>query len=102
MMDSGDSATLPLSTTSQPHLAMSGLQNNPTRPSTLFTQEKEPINFEINLVGAPVEVEQLIEHIKAVAEQFLFHWKTFPISMYKIVILLGILEYLIYMLIRLR
>ncbi|KAH1016914.1 hypothetical protein HUJ04_008066 [Dendroctonus ponderosae] len=41
--------------------------------------EREPIKFEINLVGAPPEVEQLVNNIKQVAEQFLYHWKTFPI-----------------------
>ncbi|XP_030754371.1 uncharacterized protein LOC115881129 isoform X2 [Sitophilus oryzae] len=41
--------------------------------------EKEPIKFEISLVGAPPEVEQLVNNIKQVAEQFLYHWKTFPI-----------------------
>ncbi|XP_058129825.1 uncharacterized protein LOC131272187 isoform X2 [Anopheles coustani] len=49
------------------------------RPTSLLPPEKEPVNFQINLIGAPPEVEQLIEHIKAVAEQFLYHWKTFPI-----------------------
>lgn len=44
--------------------------------------EREPIKFEINLVGAPPEVEQLVNNIKQVAEQFLYHWKTFPISKY--------------------
>lgn len=42
--------------------------------------EREPIKFEVNLVGAPPEVEQLVNNIKHVAEQFLYHWKTFPIS----------------------
>ncbi|XP_066153534.1 uncharacterized protein [Euwallacea fornicatus] len=41
--------------------------------------EREPINFEVNLVGAPPEVEQLVNNVKHVAEQFLYHWKTFPI-----------------------
>nr|CAH7734906.1 unnamed protein product [Callosobruchus chinensis] len=41
--------------------------------------EREPIVFEVNLVGAPPEVEQLVNNIKQVAEQFLYHWKTFPI-----------------------
>ncbi|KAF7286853.1 hypothetical protein GWI33_003907 [Rhynchophorus ferrugineus] len=41
--------------------------------------EREPIKFEVNLVGAPPEVEQLVNNIKQVAEQFLYHWKTFPI-----------------------
>lgn len=50
------------------------------RPTSLQPPEKEPVNFQINLIGAPPEVEQLIEHIKSVAEQFLYHWKTFPIS----------------------
>lgn len=43
--------------------------------------EKEPIIFDVSLVGAPPEVEQLVNNIKQVAEQFLYHWKTFPISM---------------------
>ncbi|KAI4456833.1 hypothetical protein MML48_8g00017365 [Holotrichia oblita] len=41
--------------------------------------EREPIKFDVNLVGAPPEVEQLVNNIKQVAEQFLYHWKTFPI-----------------------
>lgn len=53
---------------------------NLSRPNSLLGPEKEPIKFQINLVGAPTEVEQLIEHIKDVASQFLYHWKTFPIS----------------------
>lgn len=53
---------------------------NLSRPNSLLGPEKEPIKFQINLVGAPSEVEQLIEHIKDVASQFLYHWKTFPIS----------------------
>lgn len=53
---------------------------NLSRPNSLLGPEKEPIKFPINLVGAPPEVEQLIEHIKDVASQFLYHWKTFPIS----------------------
>lgn len=54
-----------------------------TRPNSLLVPEKEPIKFQINLVGAPSEVEQLIEHIKDVASQFLYHWKTFPLSKFK-------------------
>ena len=57
---------------------------NLSRPSSLLGPEKEPIKFQINLVGAPPEVEQLIEHIKDVASQFLYHWKTFPISKFKL------------------
>ncbi|KAK3915172.1 E3 ubiquitin-protein ligase TRIP12 [Frankliniella fusca] len=41
--------------------------------------EKEPLQFNINLRGAPEEVVQLTHNIKDVAEQFLYHWKTFPI-----------------------
>lgn len=53
----------------------------PLRPRSLpIGPEKEPINFSVALVGAPPEVEQLVEHIKAVAEQFLYRWKTFPLS----------------------
>lgn len=64
-----------------------------SRPTSLYTlksggdghldvlqAEREPIKFEVNLVGAPIEVEQLVNNIKHVAEQFLYHWKTFPIS----------------------
>lgn len=42
--------------------------------------EREPIRFDVMLVGAPPEVEQLVDNVKRVAEQFLYHWKTFPIS----------------------
>lgn len=56
-----------------------GHQN--VRPTSLNGPEKEPVSFVINLVGAPSEVEQLVEHIKSVAEQFLYHWKTFPIGL---------------------
>ncbi|KAF5280931.1 hypothetical protein FQA39_LY17937 [Lamprigera yunnana] len=41
--------------------------------------EREPLRFDINLVGAPPEVEQLVNNVKQVAEQFLYHWKMFPI-----------------------
>lgn len=76
-MEAGDTATLPLNESSR------GVNSDSiivVRPNSLLGPEKEPINFQINLVGAPPEVEQLIEHIKSVAEQFLYHWKTFPIS----------------------
>lgn len=55
-----------------------------SRPTSLLSlvPEKEPLTFNLNLVGAPPEVEQLVEHIKTVAEQFLYHWKTFPIRTY--------------------
>ncbi|XP_055375175.1 uncharacterized protein LOC129607934 isoform X2 [Condylostylus longicornis] len=55
------------------------LSSSYIRPASLVGPEKEPVNFTINLVGAPPEAVQLVEHIKAVAEQFLYHWKTFPI-----------------------
>lgn len=48
--------------------------NDPLHP------EREPLQFDVNLVGAPPEVEQLVNNIKQVAEQFLYHWKTFPIG----------------------
>lgn len=52
-----------------------------SRPTSLvpLAPEKEALIFNVNLTGAPPEVENLIEHIKDVAEQFLYHWKTFPI-----------------------
>lgn len=50
------------------------------RPHSLSMPEKEPVTFTVNLVGAPPEVEHLVDQIKSVAEQFLYHWKTFPIG----------------------
>ncbi|KMQ94296.1 hypothetical protein RF55_5560 [Lasius niger] len=42
--------------------------------------EKEPVEFDIShLRGAPAEVETLVHNIKEVAQQFLYHWRTFPI-----------------------
>lgn len=41
--------------------------------------EREPVKFDVHLQGAPIEVVQLVQDIKDVAEQFLYHWKTFPI-----------------------
>lgn len=82
-MESGDTATLPL-TSSTNNTRNNGSERTslimPQRPCSLFNAEKESLSFQINLVGAPPEVEQLIEHVKQVAEQFLYHWKTFPIS----------------------
>lgn len=75
-----------------------GLQSEPhqNRPTTLYPlklndgitpsapdallPEREPLRFDVALAGAPPEVEQLVSNIKQVAEQFLYHWKTFPIS----------------------
>lgn len=74
---------LTLSTSQPPSLQLTQRHPNQnlTRPNSLLVgPEKEPIKFQINLVNAPPEVEQLIEHIKDVASQFLYHWKTFPIS----------------------
>ncbi|XP_012271893.1 uncharacterized protein LOC105695146 isoform X2 [Orussus abietinus] len=46
----------------------------PSRP------EKEPVEFDVShLRGAPAEVEALVRDIEQVAQQFLYHWKTFPI-----------------------
>ncbi|XP_076755097.1 uncharacterized protein LOC143425638 isoform X1 [Xylocopa sonorina] len=42
--------------------------------------EKEPVEFDTShLRGAPSEVETLVHNIKEVAQQFLYHWRTFPI-----------------------
>ncbi|XP_055309168.1 uncharacterized protein LOC129573035 [Sitodiplosis mosellana] len=56
-----------------------------SRPTSLLamTPEKEPIIFDANLIGAPPEIQTLVEHIKIVAERFLYHWKTFPITIPK-------------------
>ncbi|EEB13018.1 conserved hypothetical protein [Pediculus humanus corporis] len=59
---------------------MSGLRGGPLGYSSdALEPEKKPVRFDINLYGAPQEVMQLITNIKDVAEQFLYHWKTFPI-----------------------
>lgn len=66
----------------RPTLTSSSTSSKPrSRPASLLAMapEKEPVTFTVNLIGAPPEVEQLVEHIKTVAEQFLYHWKTFPI-----------------------
>lgn len=43
--------------------------------------EREQLKFQVpTLVGAPNEVSELVQHIQHVAEQFLYHWKTFPIG----------------------
>ncbi|KAJ4443209.1 hypothetical protein ANN_04876 [Periplaneta americana] len=44
-----------------------------------FSLNREPVKFDVHLRGAPNEVVQLVQNIKDVAEQFLYHWKTFPI-----------------------
>ncbi|XP_043281763.1 uncharacterized protein [Venturia canescens] len=45
-----------------------------------FQPEKEPVEFDVShLRGAPAEVESLVHSIKDVAQQFLYHWRTFPI-----------------------
>ncbi|XP_041977964.1 uncharacterized protein LOC121732218 [Aricia agestis] len=62
---------------------MSGETDRASRPNSLLLEapapEREPLRFDVQLVGAPPEVEQLVNNIKQVAEDFLYHWKTFPI-----------------------
>lgn len=62
---------------------MSG-EERASRPNSLVLEapapEREPLRFDVQLVGAPPEVEQLVNNIKQVAEDFLYHWKTFPIG----------------------
>ncbi|KAK9508814.1 hypothetical protein O3M35_006279 [Rhynocoris fuscipes] len=48
-------------------------------PCDAALPEKEPLQFEVQLKGAPDEIVQLVHNIKQVGEQFLYHWKTFPI-----------------------
>nr|CAD7198050.1 unnamed protein product [Timema douglasi] len=52
--------------------------NNNHLPDSL-EPEREPVKFDVHLRGAPDEVVQLVQNIKDVAEQFLYHWKTFPL-----------------------
>lgn len=48
---------------------------------TSVAPEREHLKFQVpTLVGAPSEVFELVQHIQLVAEQFLYHWKTFPIG----------------------
>lgn len=82
----------------RPTITSSSTSSKPrSRPTSLLTMapEKEPVTFTVNLVGAPPEVEQLVEHIKAVAEQFLYHWKTFPICKPTVYLFWGIFFYYI-------
>lgn len=58
---------------------MNTTTSKPTSLLALFP-EKEPIIFDVNLCGAPPEIENLLQHTKVIAEQFLYRWKTFPIS----------------------
>ncbi|CAB3253888.1 unnamed protein product [Arctia plantaginis] len=62
---------------------MAGEGERASRPNSLLLEapppEREPLHFDVQLVGAPPEVEQLVNNIKQVAEDFLYHWKTFPI-----------------------
>ncbi|OWR42704.1 hypothetical protein KGM_200275A, partial [Danaus plexippus plexippus] len=62
---------------------MSGEGERASRPNSLLLEtpgpEREPLRFDVQLVGAPPEVEQLVNNIKQVSEDFLYHWKTFPI-----------------------
>lgn len=80
LLDSSSTALLETQQQQQQSVVQRHPHQNLSRPNSLLGPEKEPIKFQINLVGAPTEVEQLIEHIKDVASQFLYHWKTFPIS----------------------
>lgn len=63
---------------------MAGEGERASRPNSLLLEtpapEREPLRFDVQLVGAPPEVEQLVNNIKQVAEDFLYHWKTFPIG----------------------
>lgn len=48
--------------------------------TNIYFFQKEPVDFDCrHLRGAPAEVEALVHNIKEVAQQFLYHWKTFPI-----------------------
>nr|CAD7605389.1 unnamed protein product [Timema genevievae] len=60
---------------------MSGARsnNNNNHPPDSLNPEREPVKFDVHLRGAPEEVVQLVQNIKDVAEQFLYHWKTFPL-----------------------
>lgn len=65
-------------------LEQQGQGDRVSRPTSLLLDgaqpEREPLKFDVQLVGAPPEVEQLVNNIKQVAEDFLYHWKTFPIG----------------------
>ncbi|XP_076032256.1 uncharacterized protein LOC143020023 isoform X3 [Oratosquilla oratoria] len=54
-----------------------GGQQLASRPSCRMT--KEPLAFEVDAEGLPPETDRLLLHIKKVAEDVLYHWKTFPI-----------------------
>ncbi|KAK7794593.1 hypothetical protein R5R35_003607 [Gryllus longicercus] len=56
-----------------------GGARTPAAPPERPEPEREPVKFDVHLRGAPEEVVELVQNIKDVAEQFLYHWKTFPI-----------------------
>ncbi|XP_063235543.1 uncharacterized protein LOC134538292 isoform X2 [Bacillus rossius redtenbacheri] len=60
---------------------MSGGGRSSQHPPEGLEPEREPVKFDIHLRGAPDEVVQLVQNIKDVAEQFLYHWRTFPIAL---------------------
>ncbi|KAG8185351.1 hypothetical protein JTE90_005478 [Oedothorax gibbosus] len=41
--------------------------------------QRAPLNFHVELEGAPVEVAEVVQSIKKVAEKVLYHWDEFPI-----------------------
>lgn len=43
--------------------------------------EREPLTFETNTEDLPPETAALVDHIKQVAEEVLYHWKTFPLHL---------------------
>ncbi|XP_048507153.1 uncharacterized protein LOC105689462 isoform X2 [Athalia rosae] len=73
---------------SSANTASAGPNQQPYPPTQPFCRangdglqlEKEPVEFDTShLRGAPLEVEALVHNIKDVAQQFLYHWRTFPI-----------------------
>ncbi|XP_018011416.1 uncharacterized protein LOC108668684 [Hyalella azteca] len=65
------------------HIARnSGLCNDSASVTTpLLEPQREQLTFNITTEGLPPESLALLEHIKQVAENVLYHWKTFPVAL---------------------
>jgi hypothetical protein len=40
--------------------------------------KRSPIRFNINASGEPSELDEFVSQIQTIAEQYLYHWDSFP------------------------
>ncbi|XP_071521204.1 uncharacterized protein [Panulirus ornatus] len=53
----------------------------PVRVPLLTYMAREQLNFDVNTEGLPADTAALVDQIKQVAEDVLYHWKTFPLHL---------------------